>query len=62
MKLFAALLLVILSASAAQARRDVPDYPTPDEDGYCETYEDDCERDNDDDGWEDNTEDDGRGF
>jgi hypothetical protein len=40
----------------------VPDYPVDHPNPGCETYEEDCIRDNDGDGRQDNEEEDGGGF
>ncbi len=53
-------ILVAILMSGYVAHSEQPGPPPPKEPGYCETYEDDCERDNDEDGRPDNEEDDGR--
>ncbi len=54
------LILSVIVLTGLYAHSEQPDLPEPREPGYCETYEDDCERDNDEDGQPDNEEDDGR--
>lgn len=60
--LFIALLLA-LTTKFVFADEGTPDGPYPQEEsGSCETYEPDCIRDNDDDGYEDNEDEGGEDF